>query len=532
MLQGEGMHNKKVKIFFWCFMFFYSFLICYKGNFGIIDDHTMHYLWNGEYLPLHIYPSSGRFFPLSGFEYNIIHFFSNSPFVFYLYNTIQFVIVILLLCKIFNRIKKNEKLIYAFVLILVLSSSFVVSWLKLFVSERNCIFFFMIFLYFYLKFQEKQKLSFLIICLISANISLYYKEPCFLMLGSFAFSHLFFGWRDINLKQKLFDVLLLVSSLIFVIVYYFVVYIYQGELLYGDGSFSLFYYVSIFVSYLLNDPLLFLNGVFFIWRCYCFIKKRLKFNLLYDSMSLAAIVYCLAFVKLLMFNFYYWLPAYAFALPALFFYFCEVNWKNKKILKFGSIVTLLLLVCSSLPSGIYFFSFYKNIPHNYQKTLTFLDSYIGEKFEKGDRTNLFLYGIYRISNDEIYNSFRLFLCEYKKLPPNSFDLKTDIESNKNVYVNEDLPYSFWNKEEVDEIVVGDLLVVTPYTYKNFYKELFEDYELIFRTDSPITIPDISLRSFIKYFVSGYIHKNSDNPGRYSNRFLGLPQDFFVFKKIR
>ncbi len=528
------MFLKRKRLFFWGIVFFYFILIFYKANLGIIDDYNLAgSFFEGRFLSFFIFPEIGRFFPLLGLEYNFVSLFLVCPVAFYTCNAFQFLLVVFLLFKILDEIIINNKLKYFLILIFILSPGFVTSWLRCLVAERDLVLFFVIFLYFYLKFQNNQKLLFLIVGLLSANIALYYKEPGFLMLGTFSFFHLIFGWKEINVRRRIFDFLLLFSSFIFIVVYYFVVYIHRGESLYGNSSWQPFFYsFSLFINYVLNNPLLFLNIIFFLWRCYCFFKKKIKFNFLYDSMSFAAIVYCLVYFKMRMFTPYYLLPAYVFALPALVYYFSNINWREKIFLKIASIATLLLVVCSSLPAGLYWFSFYKNIPHNYQKTLVFLEPYIKEKFAKGERTSIFLYGIYRNSNSEVYGSFRFFLCEYKKLPTMSFDLKTDIESNKNRCKTADSPYSFWNKEEIDKIEKGDLLIVTPYTYKNFYKDSFDDFETIFRTNSPIVIPDVSLRAIIKYFVSSYIHEHSDNPGMYSNKFLGLPQDFYVLRKIR
>ena len=73
--------------------------------------------------------------------------------------------------------------------------------------------------------------------------------------------------------------------------------------------------------------------------------------------------------------------------------------------------------------------------------------------------------------------------------------------------------------------------MTPYTYKNYYKDLFDNFEVIFQTNSIFVVPDVGLRAIIKYICSSYFHKNSIRPSRFSNKFLGLPIDFYLLKKI-
>ena len=424
-------NQKFIKNSFYIFILIYSFLIIYKANFGILDDHSLLPTLlseNKNFLPLLICPKIGRFFPLCGFECNIISFISTSPVAFYSYNSFQFLVVVLLFYKILSKIgKHNNSIIYTFILFLILNPGFITSWLRLFVPERNSVFFFLIFLYFYIKFQNNQKNLFLIIGLLSANFALYYKEPGFIMLGTFSFLHLIFGWKKLTIKQKLFDVLLLFSSVIFILLYYFIVYINRGDVLYGqNGKQSIFFFLAILISFLLNNPLLFLNLVLFIWRIFNIVKKIIKFNVLYDSMSFTAIIYCFVYFKLKIFSPYYLLPAYVFALPALLFYLKNITWEKNHFLKIITIISVIFVFTNSLPTGIHYFSFYKNVPLNFQKTLTFLESYINKEFEQKKRTNIFLYGIYREVGIEIYCSFIKYLEEYKNLSSASFDFRTDI----------------------------------------------------------------------------------------------------------
>ncbi|MNX92459.1 hypothetical protein D3C86_1245990 [compost metagenome] len=98
------------------------------------------------------------------------------------------------------------------------------------------------------------------------------------------------------------------------------------------------------------------------------------------------------------------------------------------------------------------------------------------------------------------------------------------------------PYSVFNSRHTDQIQPGDLLVVSPYTSFSMAPDrlaaLAQDYELLYRTASPYSIPDVNLKLFAKSLLLWGLraggHKEVYSP--YFTYNLHRTPDFYVFKK--
>lgn len=540
---------KKIKKFSILHGFFYFVVIIYGvmivicSNFGVIDDHgLLDTLLVGKNMPLFISPEIGRFYPLNGFEYNLISKLSISPTIFYAYNSLQFFLVIFLLYRILTEVigEKYKRWVIFSILILIFLPGFVTAFYRLFVPERNVFFFLVIFLFLFLKFQREQKVLYTIAGLIASNIALYYKEPVFIMLGSFAFLHFTFGWKELNLKQKIFDFLILASSFLFAVVYYFLVYLNRGASLYGQTTISwILAFAKNILNYFISEPIIF----FFIfplilWRVY-FVFKNKKSDILLDSLLFSSFAYVLVFLKLNIFSYHYLLPAYVFAIIPSVYYFFNERMYRKSVFKFLGFFTLFMIICSNLPTSLHLISHYKNVPHNFQNTLNFLSEYIRENSKDGKRVSLFLYSVDKNTGVEIYHSFIKYL-EFNGLNHNKFDVKTDTEDSGILqFVGEKhSPYSVFNQRTPSNVVVGDLIVITPYTlgyidikHKKI-NELFLSYQLLYHAKSFMEIPNLSVKALIKYIASQKKERLRDGKVVVSENIYGLPLDFYVFKKVR
>ena len=531
--------NLSYRIFF-LFIVFYGFILIVGANFSVIDDHgLLSTLVIGKDMPFFIMPEIGRFFPLSGYEWSILSNISISPIFFYTYNTLQFFIITFLIFKILeNILNSNNKYINIYIILcLIFSPGFISAWLRLFVPERSELFFLIIFLYFFLKYQKEQKVIYLLIGLISANIALYYKEPAFLMLGSFAFLHLIFGWKEINFKQKIFDFLLMISSFIFILVYFFVVYLNKGETLYGTTTLNQFLQMAknIF-NMALSDPLIiFILLPLVLYRLYQIIKIR-KIDYLFDSMLFSSAIYVLVYIKLNMFAHHYLLPSYAFGLIAISYFIFKEQFYKKVLFKILGIITLIFVLFSSLPTGLHLISHYKNVPNNFQKTLSFLQEYIAENSKDGEKVSIFFDGVNR-NGGEVHHSFIKYL-EFKGLNHNQFDIKSDENDNGILPIvaeNSEALYTILKQSTLSEIKSGDLLIVTPYTAKYIGLEkkemdkMSEKYALIYHAKSFLEIPNIGIKSIIKSIYRENKNYSIENRVMVSQNIFQMPLDFYVFK---
>ena len=518
----------------------YGFILIVSANFGVIDDHgLLSTIAIGKDMPLFIMPDIGRFFPLNGYEWSLISNISVSPILFYTYNAIQVFIIAYLILSILENIFNydNKYLSVYIILFLLFLPGFVTAWFRLFVPERSELFYFVIFLYFFLKYQKEQKIFYLLVGLTSANIALYYKEPAFLMLGSFAFFHLIFGWKEINFKQKIFDFLLMISSFIFILVYFFVVYLNKGETLYGTTTLNQFLQMAknIF-NMALSDPLIiFILLPLVLYRLYQIIKIR-KIDYLFDSMLFSSAIYVLVYIKLNMFAHHYLLPSYAFGLIAISYFIFKEQFYKKVLFKILGIITLIFVLFSSLPTGLHLISHYKNVPNNFQKTLSFLQEYIAENSKDGEKVSIFFDGVNR-NGGEVHHSFIKYL-EFKGLNHNQFDIKSDENDNGILPIvaeNSEALYAILKQSTLSEIKSGDLLIVTPYTAKYIGLEkkemdkMSEKYALIYHAKSFLEIPNIGIKSIIKSIYRENKNYSIENRVMVSQNIFQMPLDFYVFK---
>lgn len=540
------LNSKFFDIIFYAIIFFYAILIVKDANFGVIDDHgLLDTILIGKKLPLFIIPEIGRFFPLNGFELSIISKISLSPVAFYTYNALQLLILIIILYRILMSIleknetseKKRKYITYLVIFLLMLTPGFVTAWFRLFVPERDVLFFLIIFIYFYLLYQGNQIAIYLLSGLISANIALYYKEPVFLMIGSLAFFHLLFGWKKLNIKQKIFDFLLILSSIVFISIYYFVVYLNKEDTLYGTINVpALIQLIKISVNYASSDPvIIFILLPLGLWRIYSiFISKKL--NNIYDPILFSALIYILVFFKLNMFSYHYLLPAYSFGLIGITYFIFQEQLYKKITFKVLLILTSFFILFSSIPTGLHLISHYKNVPNNFQAVLDFLSTYIKEYSREGKRVSIFIDGVNRNEGVEIYHSFIKYL-EFKGVNCNQFDIKSDEDDSGILPLKErelENCYTIWKQKTASKIQSGDLIILTPYTKryielnKKAIKNLEQEYELLYQTKSTfIEIPHLGIKSIIKAYATGKIKVNKMI---ISNNIYGLPLDFYVFRK--
>lgn len=531
---------KKAEYIFYFFIFIYGSIIFLDANFGVIDDHgLLDTLFVGNQMPYFVIKEIGRFFPLNGYEYNIISHLSISAYSFYLYNVFQFFVFVFLLYKILVEVVSGKKsIVFLFLSLLILSPGFSTAWLRLFVPERSEIFFFTVFLYSFVKYQKYFKIIYLIIGLISANIALYYKEPAFLMLGSFAFFHLALGWKTINLKQKIFDFLLIVSALIFITIYFVVVYLNKGDILYGATTvYPLLSFIKNLFNYTLSDPILiFILLPLFIWRIYIIIESK-SVDCLFDAMLFSSTLYILVFLTLNIFAPYYLLPAYAFGLITILHFITQAELHKKIVFKFLGIVTGLFIVFGSFPAGLYFIAHYKNVPNNFQNTLLFLTEYIKEKAIGDKRVSIFLDGVNR-NGGEVHCSFIKYL-EFKGLTSSQFDIKSDENDNGFLFVsqlNTDALYTILSQTTASKIHSGDLVIITPYTAKYIginKKEILkmnDKFELLYHANSFLEIPNIGIKSLMKEIYRTNSKHDVKNNIMTSENIFQMPLDFYVFRK--
>jgi hypothetical protein len=508
------------EILFILFLILYIGVLVADAKFGPLDDYNFFgTIQAGKFLPLSTFASlRGRFYPLNGWEYNwVTRILPAQPVSYYIFNAAELLLFVTGFYGLLKRITANRAVIFITITLVLTTNNFFHAFFRLLVPERGSVFWFTMFLWAYFSFVEDKKWWSFGLSLIAANFALYYKEPGFLMLGTFALSHLLLSWKQAPRSVKLLDGLLLISSGVFLIAYFLVVKQQPAGSNYAAmlGAKAFLEVLQYNTSY---DPILTLCLVpALLLRSFQLIVERKTFHAIYDAMFCGALVYVASFFYLAIHSFWYFVPTYVFSIPALFYYVSQL--KNGKYPSFAVAAVVIVLTgvfyrTFVMPLDVFAFIFPNTLPHlnrlrlvpiNYDTTLDFLVADI-RKNHKGKRANIFL-NANRNGGYEAYSSLSFYL-RYRGLNTDQFDLLSDTVPNK-VYnlstVEPKSPYSVFHNPEASQIQSGDYLIILPTAFYGSVSELrtdafgntspgacslttTKDYDLVFHTETPWAFP--------------------------------------------
>lgn len=481
----------------------------------------------------------GRFTPLGAMEYNSSWLFSDSPspLWYYFFHAVQFILFIILFVKLLSRVSSNKLFNYLIALLFIFLPAFVIPFFRLQMNERNVIFFFAAFLLCYLCYLKSQKTAYIATGVLFANLAIYYKETAFIAVGAFAFSELLLFWKKSELKTKIFNALLLLSSFAYLAVYYFYIYLNLGELTYLSGAHNKYLALAknVFNYAFFSDPIIILLLLpLTAWRLYKVFINHEEPRPFYDSLLTAGSMYALAFFVLNIYSPYYLLPAYIFAIPAIIYFF---HLPETKTLFWKSVVFIvaLVFVFNALPAGFHYLTYYKYLPVNFNKTMDFLAQDLNKK-HPNDRANILLDGVDRGSGRGTYFVLADFLL-FKGLSEKQFDLKSNVKTeNVSPLVSKiQFPFTVFQSDEPDAIKSGDYLIISPQSVKinpskDYIQSLKKDYDLVFQTKSRFAFPNINLKTAIKYILLKRMSEKQKSGGVVINENLMNWPDYYVFVK--
>ncbi|MBD2578215.1 hypothetical protein [Oscillatoria sp. FACHB-1406] len=269
---------------------------------------------NRYFMP--IWGASGRFFPLGHQEFNIVRLFSKTPFSYHLFAVLQLLIFLPVTFIFLRRCQIGYRL--PLLLIVTTAPSFVIPFFGLVYPERNIIFFLIFFFLFLNEFNiSKSRWSF---CgaLIAAQFTLYYKEPVFILISSFALSRLLLNFpsqeksyscrKMLNFaKQQWLDSSLIILSLIYILLYAIVTIPNLGTP-YAADIVARNTELMVLGTYLEYNPLLLIFGLVFIVRIANVAIAKKAFDRFWDPLALGTLLYGLAYIKLKLISMYYMAP--------------------------------------------------------------------------------------------------------------------------------------------------------------------------------------------------------------------------------
>lgn len=534
--------EKSVFLFFIIFVFAYAMIFLIDPQLGPTDDVTfLRTLQSNK--PLFYYSSDfpyydqikgGRFTPLMSLEYNFVAIFSNKPFWYFFYHAVQFVIFAFLLVRILKYSTNNKIFIYLIPVLLFLLPGFTDNWFRLQNHERNVIFFFAILILAYIKYLEQWNIRYLIVSFICVNLALYYKEVSFVAISAFSLANLIFHPKKSNSKFKLFNFILLFSSFIYLIMFYFFILMPGTSFSFLYKPFNLFLTVikNIFNYTFFSDPILILLVIpLTVQRVYKLVTKKSNYTI-FDSFLVAATAYIIPYIILNIYSPYYLLPAYIFALPSLLFFLSKKHF-SKLLWKIAFSVVVFLTIFNLIPSGIFFMTGKKYLSVNFNRTIDFLIKDIESRYPE-KRANIFLDSTDLGSRKDIHFVFAEYF-RFKGLSNKKYDLKssskTIFQSGGNWKIK--YPFTVFTRIAPSKILKGDYLIVNPFSTNNvdngYIQSIRKNYKLVFYTRSKLFFPPWNLKTLIKYFLmkNKLIYKQKSF---IVNKNLMQSPDFYVFIK--
>lgn len=465
-------------------------------------------------------PYDGRFFPLASVDLNVLMQFFTSAYAYCFFNAIEVFCVAIVLWKLLEaifdtyQITPHYKWIYIAILLgLLLHPGFVTIMLGILYPERLQVLFLLVFVYATFRFSLTNRVLYMIIGCITANLSLYLKEPTFLFIGFVGFVNLIILVKNKSFNRSfVYYTLLALSAMIYLILYMWLIYphiikayndtknifIEQAtHILKGIANFAL---LDCFIMILL--PTLGIYRLYQIWH------KKEKFHSLFDTLTFGGILYILAFIKLRLFDQYYLIPVYAMSLASMIYYMVVLKYIQNIFFKFVIFVCSLIFIIYTLPMGIYSFIWIKAEGVKFHQTLSFL------AHEAKDSSTITLYfdgnGRSKAYNTWYWSHMARYLTEVYGV--SNFDIKVKDNDYQNIPIiqqNLDSPLTIYNSQDVDEPQEGDFIILNRSTHhyadSQYLEAMAQKYDLVYKSQA-FGMPYISIKSLTKYIFGDWLQQ--------------------------
>ncbi len=343
-----------VRLVMWCSFLLVSFFVIYTIYYIVADAN---WVFGDEHLLLTstlvgkpteslIVPSTMRFAPL-GFEYDILIPFGNAPYVYYSWESLKFLIIVIatlvsMLVVAHSYLKVDEEVLSILksaanfmVMGLIVSPGlfFVVS--EVITMEPLQMVFVSLFILFYLLALKIQSLkSFLLISSFACGtLAFYCKEPTFGAVLIAVSPPLLLSWRSIDKRTRTYYISMVVSCLCFLLMFYIFIIRPRGSLEGGYHvgrltDFSFAKYLSFLVYYkfwliLLAIPI---TAYRLLATVFCLAtKRRIDPDLLiFDGLMYGGLAYAFSFFLLGIMEVHYFVPSFVFIVPAAFYYYSRL----------------------------------------------------------------------------------------------------------------------------------------------------------------------------------------------------------------
>ncbi len=308
-----------------------------------------------EPLSTHINTSNGRFYPLGHYSYNILTLFplGKSVVSHFILNAVSFLIFVAATLILIHKIvysSGNSKLndwIILFTLTFLFQRVYSV-FIDIIFPERTVITLMFVFMLAVYQFFKTDKWLYGIIGLICSVYMVYCKEPLFLSFIIFALTNVIFNWKELSFNNRIFQLILVLNSLIFILLYYFLVYrnitfAYVGN--HGENN-----WIRLIIKMIWSNKIFFIGIILFFIRAYTILFRKDRNHLFYDGLLFAGLAYFFACLILKLNYTYYYLPALALFTPAIVYWLIRYI---KPLGAFGVMLFLALFYVIKFPTLIY-----------------------------------------------------------------------------------------------------------------------------------------------------------------------------------
>lgn len=446
-----------------CFSILIGFLLFAKSINGLspIDDHQfIRSIFQGKPFGAYILPDLGRFIPLTSQEYVLASLaFKPSPNLFHVIAGFKTFLCGLLLLFAIRLIGVGPRASGMLWVTVVLSVGFANASTRLQIGEINALILLLIFICCALILEsnrsQKNTSSPVIawVGLLAFVLALFYKELIFAFGLIFASSELIRTHRSHQARPQRQIWLLLILSLSYLVTYGF------WRLSQAGGSYSNFHAASrwdVLCLYANNDPfIVFVILPLTLVRVFLITKTASK-HTLSDSFLLATSGYLAAYCVLSIYNTYYLLPAYGFAVCGV----AGLLASNSIARRYRPMLFVVIFLgwINTLPTALSDFQSLRSIANNHFRFVNFLSQWLHENpLANGAPRNLVLAGVSAGNGVEIMISLRTFL---DSLSPTgtAFDVKV-TEPIDNKVIN-----SYHRLEESSNYVTkaGDVVIFNPF----------------------------------------------------------------------
>lgn len=217
----------------------YTSVINYKAEWSAGDDNEFLIttaIGKPEPLSTHGLTSSGRFYPLAHYEFNILTLlpkYGRTAQAHYILVSIEFLATIALTVFMLIKLQKNSYdlglevrpyLGALFLLVFATTKCFLWIYLSIFYPERLLLFLFAMFVIFYYLALENDRKIFYVPAFIIVFLASYVKEPVSIMFACMAALSFLLGNKKLKRADIAFNLALILNAILFLVLYYFLSY--------------------------------------------------------------------------------------------------------------------------------------------------------------------------------------------------------------------------------------------------------------------------------------------------------------------